>query len=102
MSEKIKAKKTDRSIHVLDKTKNLEYFKKTNDIRSKDKTTSPKEDRAYNPRSYAISKVVRHEKVATLQTVAKGKDFYKKKIKNKKHKDKSNESVIKTKDKIKQ
>ncbi|WP_455684706.1 lysozyme family protein [Thomasclavelia sp.] len=102
MSEKIKTRKTDKSIHVLNKEKNLEYYKKTNDIHSKDKIESPKEEGAYNPRNYAVNKIVRREKITAVETVSKGKSLYKKKIKNKKRKDKFNESVIKTKDKLKQ
>ncbi|MDD3049042.1 MAG: lysozyme family protein [Bacilli bacterium] len=102
MNEKIKTRKRDKSIHVLNKEKNLEYYKKTNDIHSKNKVESSKEEGSHNPRNYAVNKIVRREKITAVETVSKGKSLYKKKIKNKKQKDKFNESVVKTKDKLKQ
>lgn len=101
MNEKIKTRKRDKSIHILNKEKNLEYYKKTNDIHSKDKIEFSKEEDTYNPRNYAVNKIVRREKITAIETVSKGKSLYKKKIKNKRRKDKFNESVIKTKDKLK-
>lgn len=80
MSEKIKTKKYNKGIRVLNKSKNLKHYKKINDIRVKNISNNNKEEKSNDGKTQAVDRVIAREKLTALQTVGRGKKLFKKKL----------------------
>lgn len=98
MSEKIKTKNYNKGIRVLNKSKNLEHYKKINDVRVKNNSNNSNEEKSNDGKTQAVDKVTDREKLTALQTASRGKKLFKKKLDQRNQKNSTHKSMENNKD----